>query len=72
MATDPSPKKITKDDIERQLAGFQQTLQGKVDDRRQTLISAGVVVAVLVVLVVFFLGKRTGKRSSTFLEIRRL
>lgn len=68
----PEPQKITRDDLEQQFSKLQDSLQGKVEDRKQTLISAGVVVAVVVVLVVFFLGKRVGKRSSTFLEIRRL
>jgi preprotein translocase subunit SecE len=51
---------------------LQRTLQGKVEDRKQTLMTIGTVVAVIVVIAVFFFGKNAGKKSSTFLEIRRL
>jgi hypothetical protein len=72
MANAPQSKKISRDDLEQQFAGLQRTLQGKVEDRKQTLMTIGTVVAVIVVIAVFFFGKNAGKKSSTFLEIRRL
>jgi hypothetical protein len=65
-------QRITRDDLESQFAKFQADLQGKVDDKRQALITGGTVVLVLVLVLMFVLGKRSGRKSSTFLEIRRL
>jgi hypothetical protein len=65
-------QRITRDELESQFAKFQADLQGKVDDKRQALITGGTVVLVLVLVMMFVLGKRSGRKSSTFLEIRRL
>ena len=64
--------KITRDDLEARLQTFQDGLQGKVEDRKQTLLTAGAAVAALVVLVVFVLGRRAGKKKTTIVEIRRV
>ena len=64
--------KITRDDLEARLQTFQDGLQGKVEDRKQTLLTAGATVAALIVLVVFVLGRRAGKKKTTIVEIRRV
>ena len=64
--------KITPADIE---AKFRQ-IQGEVDtvaeDGKQKAAAIGGVVAVLLLVLIFFLGQRSGKRKSTVLEVRRL
>lgn len=67
-----SQQRITRDDLEAKFRALQDDVQGKVMDKRQTLMAAGSAVAVLVVLIVFFLGKRSGRKKTTFVEIRRL
>jgi uncharacterized membrane protein YvbJ len=67
-----SQQRITRDDLEAKFRALQDDVQGKVMDKRQTLVTAGSAVAVVVVLIVFFLGKRSGRKKTTFVEIRRL
>ena len=63
--------RITREDLEQRFTAVQDTLRGKVRDRKQTLISAVSVTAILILLIVFLLGKRSGKRKTTLVEIRR-
>jgi hypothetical protein len=64
--------RITRDDLERKL----RSLQGNVEETRQsalsTAITVGAVVAVGVVAVVFLMGRRSGRRRSTVVEVRRI
>jgi hypothetical protein len=66
------PQHITRDDIE---AKFRE-IKGDIDDTAESAkgmaITVGAVVAVVVVLGVFMLGKRRGKKKTTFIEVRRL
>jgi len=69
--TPPVIEKITRDDLE---AKFRQ-LTGEVEDRaesaRSTAVTVGIVVGAIVVVGVFMLGRRRGRKSSTFVEVRR-
>lgn len=65
-------EKITRDDLEAKFADLQSGIQGKAQSKKGTLITAAGVGAVLLVLVVFLLGKRSGKRKTTVVEIRRV
>jgi hypothetical protein len=64
--------RITRDDLERKL----RSLQGNVEETRQsalsTAITVGAVVAVGVVAVAFWVGRRSGRRRSTVVEVRRI
>lgn len=64
--------RITREDLEQRFSAVQDNLRGKVRDRKQTLISAAGGMAILIVLIVFLLGKRSGKRKTTLVEIRRI
>ncbi len=63
---------ITPADIE---AKFRE-VQGQIDvvaaDGKRRLAVIGAVGGVVLVVVVYYLGRRAGKRRSTVLEIRRL
>lgn len=65
-------KRITRDDLEAQFAGLQSGIRGKVESKKNTIITALGVGAVVLLLVVFLLGKRSGKRKTTLVEIRRV
>jgi hypothetical protein len=65
-------KPITRDDLERGFAGIQRGLKKQVDDRKSTLVSVVGGVGLLFVVIVFLLGRRSGKKKTTFVEIRRV
>ena len=65
-------QRITRDDLESKFRQLQDTVQGRVDDKKQTLVSAGIVAGILLLLIFFFLGKRRGRRKTTLVEIRRI
>lgn len=65
-------QRITRDDLETRFRQLQDSVQGRVEDKKQTLMTAGIVAGVLLLLVVFFLGSRRGKKKTTLVEIRRV
>lgn len=65
-------ERITRDDIEKKLRGLQGDVAEKVEDRKGALATVAVAVGVVVVIAVFLLGRRSGRRRSTMVEIRRL
>jgi hypothetical protein len=70
MATVEKP--VTRYDIE---AKFRQ-LQGEVDTTAESaksyVLIGGIAGAILLLLVVYILGRRTGRKKNTVVEIRRL
>jgi hypothetical protein len=65
-------QRITRDDLERRFAALQGGIRGKVEDRKNTIVTVASVGAVVLLLIVFMLGKRSGKRKTTVVEIRRV
>ncbi|HUP74357.1 MAG TPA: hypothetical protein VM282_15045 [Acidimicrobiales bacterium] len=65
-------RKITRDDLE---AKFRE-IKGDVDQRtkaaKDTLMPLAIFGGLLVLLLVFIVGKRVGKKKSTIVEIRRI
>ncbi len=72
MSKTATPTKITRDDLENKLRAFQGDVQGKLDDKKSTLMAVGVGVGAILLIVFFLLGKRSGKKKTTFVEIRRV
>ena len=75
MAKRPDPvptEPITRDDLERGFLNIQRGVRGEIEDRRSTVLTVGAGLAVLVVVVIFLLGRRSGKKKTTFVEIRRV
>jgi hypothetical protein len=63
---------ITPADIEAKFRDIQGQIDGVAEQGRKKAVLAGVVAGVLVLLIVYVLGRRAGKRKSTVVEIRRL
>jgi hypothetical protein len=72
MSKTATPTKITRDDLESKLRAFQGDVQGKVDDKKSTLMAAGAGLGALLLIIFFLLGRRSGKKKTTFVEIRRI
>lgn len=65
-------QRISRDDLEAKFRQVQDEVQGKVNDKKQTLVTAAAAGGIILLLLFFFLGKRSGKRKTTFVEIRRV
>ncbi|CAN5473506.1 hypothetical protein BH10ACT2_BH10ACT2_11760 [soil metagenome] len=65
-------QRITREDLEAKFRETQSSLQGKLEDKKQTLMSVGVGIGIVLLLLFFVLGKRAGKKKTTFVDIRRV
>lgn len=65
-------EKISVEDLQRKLQSFQDGIQGKVEEQKNTLLTVGGGALVVLLLLFFVLGKRSGKKQTTLVEIRRL
>lgn len=65
-------KPVTRDDLEQRFAAVQSGLQGKVKERKSTIKTVAIAGGIVMLLLVFVLGRRSGKRRSTLVEIRRV
>jgi hypothetical protein len=72
MASTKNQSHISRDDIESKLRALQGDVQDKVDDRRSTLLAIAGGVGVVLVVAFYLMGRRSGKRRSTVVEIRRV
>jgi hypothetical protein len=66
------PTKITPDDLRDKLQSFQGDIQGKVDDRKMSIASVAGGAGMVLMILMFLLGKRSGKKKSAIVEIRRV
>lgn len=71
--TEPrTTSKITPEDLRDKLQAFQGDIQGKVDDQKMSIATVAGGVGLVLLLVMFMLGKRSGKKKSAIVEIRRV
>jgi hypothetical protein len=63
---------ITRDDLESKLREVYDGTSAQVASTRSTLVSVAAVIGALVVLIVFLLGIRGGKKRTTIVEIKRV
>jgi hypothetical protein len=62
------PERITRDDIE---AKFRE-VSDEAESARSQLLTVGLAVGVALVAVVFLIGRRSGRRRSAVVEVRRV
>jgi hypothetical protein len=67
-----TPAHISRDDLERKLRAFQGDIKGAVDNQRNNLMVAAGALGLVLVIVFYLLGRRSGKKKSTIVEIRRV
>ena len=67
-----TPKKITPDDLRDKLQSFQGDIQGKVDDQKMSIATVAGGVGMALMIIMFLMGKRSGKKKSAIVEIRRV
>ncbi len=66
-----STGKITRDDIESRFRQLTSEVDDRADAARSTALAVGAAVAAAVVVGVFLLGRRRGRKKTTFIEVRR-
>ncbi len=64
--------RISRDDLEAKLSALQTGFETKVLDRKKTIMTVGAGVGLAVVILFFLLGKRSGTKKTTIVEIRRI
>ena len=72
MSKQTTNGKISPDDLQNKLQAFQDGVQGKVDDKKNTLVAIGGGALVVLIIIFFLLGKRSGKKKTTLVEIKRI
>lgn len=70
----PSPPRdrITRSDLEDKFRELEGGARDQVESARSTVVAAGVVAALIVLLLAFLMGTRKGRKRSTVVEIRRV
>ena len=67
-----STAKITRDDLEAKLRQIAGEVDDKVEDARPNIIAGAVAVAVVIAVLAFLFGRRSGRMRSAVVEIRRV
>jgi hypothetical protein len=68
----PTDRPVTRDDLESKMRELVEGARGEVASTKNTLVSVGVVAGVILLLIVFLLGRRGGRKRTTVVEIRRV
>jgi len=63
--------RITKEDLETKFQSLQDDLQGRVSDKKQSIVAIASIASAVVVLIAYFLGRRGGRKRRSVVEIRR-
>ncbi len=72
MSKTTTPEKISTADLESKLRAFQGDVQDKVASKKNTMLAIGAGGVTLLLIIFFLMGKRSGKKKTTLVEIRRI
>ncbi len=64
--------RISREDLETKLRQIKGDAEGAAEGARNAGLAGGAVAAVLVVIVIYLLGRRSGKKRSAYVAVRRL
>lgn len=70
--TDHAQSKITPADIENKFREVQGQVDTVAQDSKKKAAVAGSAMAVILLIIIYVMGRNAGKKQSTVLEIRRL
>lgn len=65
-------ERITRDQIEAKFRELTGEVSDEADAARSQLVTVGLAVGVLFVAAVFIIGRRSGRRRSAVVEVRRI
>lgn len=63
--------RITREDLESKFRALQADLQGRVADKRQSLVAVASAAGAVVVILAYLFGRRSGRRRASRIQIRR-
>lgn len=62
-------QRVTRDELQTQLLLFQEDIQSKVTDKSEQIRLIKIGVAVMTLLTAFMVGRRSGKKNRSIIEI---
>ena len=72
MAVSTPRDRITRDQLEDKFRELEGDARDQVESARSTMVTAGAVAGLVLLLLAFLLGTRKGRKRSTVVEIRRV
>lgn len=67
-----SEERISREDIEAKFRDLKDTVDGKTVEAKAKAVPAAVVGGILLVILIYLIGRRAGAKRSTIVEIRRI
>lgn len=64
-------QRITRDELENKFRALQADIQGRAEDKKQSIVAAGSAVAGVIVLLAYLFGRRSGRKRAGRVEFRR-
>jgi len=68
----PASEPITRDQIEAKFRELTGEVADEAESTRSQLVTVGLAVGLAVVAVIFLVGRRSGRRRSAVVEVRRV
>lgn len=66
------PARITRQDIEEKIRSLGGAVQDEVEEARSTMVGVAGAAGLGLIVLAFVLGRRSGRKRSAVVEIRRL
>lgn len=63
---------VSRDDLEAKFRELVDDVRGEAASAKTTMATIGIVLAAIVLLIVFLMGRRGGRKRTTIVEIRRV
>ncbi len=68
----PATERITRDQIEAKFRELTGEVTDEVESTRSQMVTVGLAVGVVLVAAIFLMGRRSGRRKSAIVEVRRI
>jgi hypothetical protein len=64
-------ERISREDLEKRFAHLQEDFQGKLENKKQTVVTVAVAASIALMLCSYLFGRRRGTRRSTRVQFRQ-